>query len=86
MAKKAEAYKAKLTQTLEMLKKTCPSEAAAITNLENKLAELNKEIVALKQATKERNGGQIKAVNAQIKATVKETNAILRSLQGKCQL
>ncbi len=85
MTKKAEAYKVKLMQTLEMLKKTCPSEAEAIDSLENELAELNKEIAALKQATKEQNSGQIKAINAQIRATVRETATIMKSLQGKCQ-
>lgn len=85
MKKKAEAYKVKLEQTLEILKKTCPSEAATITDLENKLAELNKELVALQQAVQTKNGGQIKAVNAQIRATVKETNTLLRTMQEKCQ-
>lgn len=85
MAKKAEAYKAKLMQTLEILKKTCPSEAITISNLENKLVELDKEIAALKQAIKDQNGAQIKTIATQIKTTVKETSAILQSLQGKCQ-
>lgn len=85
MKKKAEAYKVKLEQTLEILKKTCPSETAAITDLENKLAALNKELVALQQAIQTQNSGQIKAVSAQIKATVKETNALLRTIQEKCQ-
>jgi len=86
MTAKAEAYKAKLMQTLEVLKKTCPSEATAIGNLENKLKDLDKEITALKQATKDQNSAQIKIITAQIKTTVKETATILQSLQGKCQL
>ena len=86
VSKKAEEYKKKLMLTLETLKKTCPSEATTIENLEKQLVGLNGQITALKQATKTKNSSEIKRLSAEIKATVRTTAGLVKSPEGKCQL
>ena len=86
MVKKSEAYEQKLMATLEVLKKTCPSETAAIGSLESDIAKLNSEIAALKQATQGRSSAEIKKITAEIKDTVKEASTILSTLETTCKI
>lgn len=81
---KAEELKEKIEVAIRVLKKTCPGEADTINEVENQLAELEQNIINLKDAVTAKDKTKIKQEVKAIKSLSKSILENLKVIEDKC--
>jgi hypothetical protein len=86
LAEKARQLHDQVFQLLQILKRTCPSESATITTLEQQLLQLENEVATLGKMVKSGDATAIRAQMKVVKDLSHEINVNVQKLQKACNI